>query len=547
MFGGLARADQNRGRRREPEGAGTRDDEHGDERDRREHAGGRRPHVEPDDERGDRQRHHDRHEHARHPIGELLDRGLGRLGVFDQLNDLAQRGVLAHARRAERDATRGIQRRPDHLVADLSRHRHRLSGQHGFVHCRRTFGDDTVHGDLFARLHDHQIAPRDRLDRDLGFPALPQHVRRPYAQTGEPADRFGGTALGARLQQSPEEDQRDDRGHGFVVDIGCAPRGREHAGSERRRERKQVGGTSADRDEGVHVGRAMREPTPRPLVELAAGPDDHGQGEDRQGDPRPARVEHCAAGQRFVQPSGQRGEQPPQQVHLPKRRVGVVGQQQHRAQHGDQRHDDREAEFPGERANLTRSHEPFALERILGRDWLGDLEPGSFDGALQRFGGRRARDVVDRGGLGRLIGDGADHAGHGAQRVLERCHTGCVVQLLDCEHHARLAAVVAGGANRVDQLGNVRLRVVVIHRGLGGGIIDRRVDDAGGPPEGPLHGRGARRAAHPLDGQDDAGLTHGACAARLRGAARRWPAPPPGGPSACSCRSGSGTRPPARG
>src|SRR5687768_18204638 len=48
-----------------------------------------------------------------------------------------------------------------------------------------------------------------------------------------------------------------------------------------------------------------------------------------------------------------------------------------------------------------------------------------------------------------------------------------VVELLDPERDARLAAVVAGLANRLDQLGDVGVRVVVVDRGLVGREVHR--------------------------------------------------------------------------
>jgi len=67
-----------------------------------------------------------------------------------------------------------------------------------------------VHGDLFAGLHDHEIARDHRLDAISVSLPLAHHVRRAGAEAGEAPDRFRGTALGAGLEQPPEEDQRDD-------------------------------------------------------------------------------------------------------------------------------------------------------------------------------------------------------------------------------------------------------------------------------------------------------------------------------------------------
>src|SRR5213592_4310612 len=103
------------------------------------------------------------------------------------------------------------------------------------------------------------------------------------------------------------------------------------------------------------------------------------------------------------------------------------------------------------------------------------------------------------------------------------------------------------GADGLDQLGDVRLRVVVVHGRLAGGVVHGRGHDARGAPQRLLHRRGAGGAAHAFDREDDTRLTHGTCAARRTAAGRRWRAPPRASPSACSSRSETGTRlpPPA--
>src|SRR6267143_833351 len=171
---------------------------------------------------------------------------------------------------ADRHTARRIQRGADHLVADLLGDGHGLPSQHRFIHRRGAIGDDAVHGDLFAGLHDHEIARDHRLDRDVGLLALAHHVRRAGAEPGKAPDRFRGTALGAGLEQPPEQDQRDDGRHRFVVDVRRVSGAGEHAGGERGDERIQVGRARAYGDECVHIGGAVLQAAPRPAVELAA-------------------------------------------------------------------------------------------------------------------------------------------------------------------------------------------------------------------------------------------------------------------------------------
>src|SRR5436309_11986956 len=95
----------------------------------------------------------------------------------------------------------------------------------------------------------------------------------------------------------------------------------------------------------------------------------------------------------------------------------------------------------------------------------------------------------------------------------------------DAERRTRRATVVARLAHGPDELADVRLRIVVLDRGLVGREVDTRERHAAGARERLPHRRGAARAGHALDGKNDAGLTHGA------------PGPPPPPPP----------RPPPRG
>src|SRR3989441_1055960 len=84
----LPGADENRRRRREPQRAGTGDDQDADKRDGREYDRprlGRRSEIEQAYEGRDGERNDDRGEYAGDAIGELLDRRFGGLGVLDEL------------------------------------------------------------------------------------------------------------------------------------------------------------------------------------------------------------------------------------------------------------------------------------------------------------------------------------------------------------------------------------------------------------------------------------------------------------------------------
>ena len=194
----------------------------------------------------------------------------------------------------------------------------------------------------------------------------------------------------------------------------------------------------------------------------------------------------------------------------------MTAHEEHGSEHGHHRGDGRDRELPCERADLTLPRQPLALEGVLGGDRLGHLEPSHRDRTLEIFRGRGARDVFHGDGLGRLVGGGADHAGHAAQPLLQRGDAGRVVELVDGERDARLATVVARAPDGLDQVGDVRPGVVVVHGRFAGGVIHGRARDAVRAAERFLHGRGARRAAHAFDGEEDAGVTHGARGVRWR-------------------------------
>ena len=224
LFGGPPRRDQNRGRGGEAQRAGTGDDQDGDQRHRRIEHRGRGAEIEPGDESAQRDRDHDRHEHAGDPIGEPLDRGLGRLGVLDHAEDLAEGRVLPHSGRAEGDAARRIDRAADDFVSGLLGDRQRLARQHRLIDRGCALGHETIDRDGFPRLHDDTVPGHDGLDVHVGLDAVFDHVSDGRPEPGETADRFRRPALGARLQQPPEQNQGDDRGDGLVIDVGGEPR-----------------------------------------------------------------------------------------------------------------------------------------------------------------------------------------------------------------------------------------------------------------------------------------------------------------------------------
>ena len=332
------------------------------------------------------------------------------------------------------------------------------------------------------------------------------------AQRGEAADRLRGPALGARLEQPAEQDQRDDRRDRLVVHVGGKAGAREHARDGRRDDRVQECGARAQTDQRVHVGGAVFEPAPGPLVELLARPEHDREGEQAEPHLHPVEGDRVPLARHPVAQREREGhQQPPQQVVLLEGAVRArrpVGHEEHRAEHRDDGDGRGEGEFSGERADLCAPRDTLPLERVLGGDRCRDREARRHDGPRQVVGARRARDVVDRDRLGGLVRRRPDDARHTSQRPLERLDAGRVVQVDDAERDARFAAVVAGLAHRPDQLADAGLGVVVLDRRLGGREVHRRGGDTARGRERLLHRGGAAGAAHPLDRQEDPDLTH---------------------------------------
>ena len=89
----------------------------------------------------------------------------------------------------------------------------------------------------------------------------------------EPADRAGRPALGARLQPAPEQDEPDDDRRAVEVGDGLEAGVDDDRGREGQHDAVRPGGARADRDERVHVGRAVAGGPPGRAVEPTAGPD----------------------------------------------------------------------------------------------------------------------------------------------------------------------------------------------------------------------------------------------------------------------------------
>ncbi|MNX73993.1 hypothetical protein D3C86_1054110 [compost metagenome] len=253
-FSRAARAHHDGRGRGQPHGARAGDDQHGHCIDQRVRQGGRGAEEEPDTKREQGGRHHGGHEPGGDLVHQRLDGQPRALGRFHHADDAGQHCVGAGMGHAQREAARGVQGAAGGLHAGLFFNRHGLAGQHGLVDVRTAFDDVAVQRDFFAGAHQHDIARVDLFNLDIHGLAVAHHARRARLQADQALDGRARLALGARFQCAPQQDQGDDDGGGFKVDVACGlgqPGGRKGG-----HYRIPPGGARAQGHQRIHLGRA---------------------------------------------------------------------------------------------------------------------------------------------------------------------------------------------------------------------------------------------------------------------------------------------------
>ena len=123
-------ADHQRGRCRESERTGARDDQ---DRDRRGERRQYRTVDPPEDQCAKGNEHDGGNKDAGDPIGESLDLGLTRLRGLDHPGHLCQRGVGTDVGRTNHESTARIDRRADDVVVDGHLDGHGFACEHGHI------------------------------------------------------------------------------------------------------------------------------------------------------------------------------------------------------------------------------------------------------------------------------------------------------------------------------------------------------------------------------------------------------------------------------
>eukprot|EP00982_Pelagococcus_subviridis_P008541 30850-Pelagococcus_subviridis.AAC.23 len=302
------RPHEHRGRRREPERAGARDDEHargelqtekqrtvraGDNRGGERRGEQLRAHRGPKRERRRARAHDAVHELPGDFVREPLHGGLALLRRLDHPHDARDGRLLAAVDHLDDDGAVQVHRPGRDVVSGAFRARYRLAVDRGLVHLTRALDDDAVHGDAIAGQDDDVVARLDHRRRD-GSVILAAAAAAAAAAT-ERAHVARRPQLRALLDRSPQQHEREQH-HGLLEKRRPPQPRKQHRGGghPERRERAQ-------RDERVHVrpARAQGPPPVRQRLSSRAEEREHGQpGVHRRGakhpQPRRGRVKHVA-------------------------------------------------------------------------------------------------------------------------------------------------------------------------------------------------------------------------------------------------------------
>ena len=174
-------------------------------------------------------------------------------------------------------------------------HGYRLAAHHRLVDGARTLEHDSVYRYLLARPHPQRVAGLHDLQQHVLFGTVRLDPSRGRCRHPEQLlNRCAGLAARAKLQDLPEQDQRDDDPRRLEVDgdlAGRAPEGgREQPRQERRDDAVAVRDAHAEADEREHVETAVPHRLDGPHVEGPRGPETHGR--------RQRQLQECAQARR---------------------------------------------------------------------------------------------------------------------------------------------------------------------------------------------------------------------------------------------------------
>ena len=279
-----------------------------------------------------RQRDHGRYEHPGDPVGETLDRRLGRLCTLHERQQPRQRGVGAdcaglHDQRAvEVDRGAGDRRATGFL------HRERFPGEHRLVDRRRALEHDAVDRDPVARAHPEQVSDPDLRRRDDPLAprliARTEQARRGVAQAGQLPHRPPRAMASAQIAVARDQERRDDRRPHVVVQAHLELADRHAMGVAVRlgvQHHRRVGEARqrAERDQRVHVRAAGPRAVPGRTQKRQTAPelDRHRQ---LAGQPPAGAVVRSEVGEQHDRDRQRDRERDPRQQGAPLRGLGAI-------------------------------------------------------------------------------------------------------------------------------------------------------------------------------------------------------------------------------
>ena len=267
-----AGAGHDRGRRGQPQRAGTGNHERGaDAVERRAQVSGVE-HEAAQAENTDCDQNDHGHEHGRDLVGQPRDGGFFRLCGVDDGDDLREHGLPGDGRARERHIALPAERAAVHVRARTFRDQLALAREHGFVDCARSAQHGAVDRHALTAADLHDIVGRQRADLNGLHRAAAQHVRRLRLEADQLPDRFRGLVARGALHILAEQDQRQQHTLGEKVQLHVVVHGQCDAGAVQINHGRRHG------DQKVHAEHALPQRLVRALVEVCARPElEHGR------------------------------------------------------------------------------------------------------------------------------------------------------------------------------------------------------------------------------------------------------------------------------
>ena len=200
------------------------------------------------------------------------------------MHDLGEQRIRAHALGTHHQRSAAVHRHAGYAIAGGLGHRHRLPGDHRFIHPACAFGYSAVNRYFFAGFHAQPVADHHGVERHLFLGAVfAQSPRKVGGESQQFPDRLAGLAHGPQLQHVAQDDQCHDDCRCFEISahsaVVLAEFGREQVGQENRNQAEQISESHAQTDQRIHVERAVRQRQPELAQDRPADPPHHGSAE----------------------------------------------------------------------------------------------------------------------------------------------------------------------------------------------------------------------------------------------------------------------------